>query len=326
MKLKWLPGLLAAVMLVSAACGPALQTTPTSPAQGAAVSAYSIRVTVSGPDGQAISWARAVLNQAGSDIPRKADEAGQMAWDNLPSPAATLSVFAQGYSAQHQPLSLVQGANTLAVVLQLDPLQVNPAKACSASEKLLYIEDFEDGQAQDFDNLVKPKWRLANLPERGIVLVVDSPGGNAKSMSISEYGNAVWKFDLRASRVMDLDMIWHFSETMEGSSAGQSRYAVVLQPGKTLELNFARPGENGVLGQTAAPAFAPGEWHSLAIASYKGSLAVWLDGAPALSAEQENSIEKGKFGFQVNPATQGEISFDNLVVCGLSAPYAPAAP
>ena len=64
-------------------------------------------------------------------------------------PSGNLQVSAPGYHAASQPVTLERGPNELAVVLQRDPLGLAAADACAPDEKLLYIEDFQDGEAQD---------------------------------------------------------------------------------------------------------------------------------------------------------------------------------
>ncbi len=330
MKKKFLPSILILIILAASACSsyapeatPASNAGGTSNPAGSALAAYGVKVKVTNQDGQPITWANAVVNVSGNDLSKRTDSAGQAAWSDLTGASGTISIFAQGYKTAHQALNLGQGSNELVVVMDTDPFQVDPAKACLPGEKMVYVEDFEDGQAQDFEDLVKPKWKLVNLPERGIVLNVNSPGGNAKTMVNAEFGNAVWQFALKASGPINVDINWHYSEVTEGSSAGLSRDYIVFQPGNKFELNFSRPGESGVLAESEAPGLEPDSWHNFAIADYKGAISVWLDGKMAMSANHDNPIEKGKFGFQINPATQAEIWFDNLIVCGLSAPYSP---
>lgn len=299
----------------------ASEVNPTSPAPTQAL--FELTVTVNSEDGNPVPWAAGSIKISGKELPGKANNTGQLVWEGLSGTDGQLIVSAQGYTSLQQPLSLVAGANKLSVVLKTDSYQLNPAKACQTGEKIIYVEDFEDGQAQDLDNIAAPKWNLISLEDFGLVMNVNSPGSNTNTLIKSEYGNAVWQFEIMTSGGVDMNFNWHVLETSEGANTGLSRYYVSFKPGVELNLGVERPGVNTQLAESKAPDFEKGTWHTIAIAYYKGVISVWVDGQKAIDTTHDTPIEKGRFGFQINSATEGEIWLDNLIVCGLKEPYAP---
>ena len=319
-----------ALILMLTACGsspaktdtaPVSEVVPTSSAPTQAL--FGLTVTVKSQDGNPIPWAAGSIQISGKDVSGKANNTGQLVWENLSGADGQLNVSAQGYTSSQQPLSLAAGANNLSVALELDSYQLNPAKVCQTGEKIIYVEDFEDGQAQDLDNIAAPKWNLISLEDLGLVMNVNSPGSNANTLIKSEFGNAVWQFEIMTSGVVDMNFNWHVLETTEGANTGLSRYYVSFKPGVELNLGVERPGLNTQLAESKAPDFEKGTWHTVAIAYYKGAISVWMDGQKAIDTTHDAPIEKGRFGFQINSATEGEIWLDNLIVCGLKEPYAP---
>jgi hypothetical protein len=327
MKKNLILSMIVAVVFTLASCGsPSTMGTPTSiptiaTTETASVS-YDLNVTVTDQSGNPISWATGIVQVSGNTLSKEADAGGRLTWQNMSKAGDSISISAQGYMPVQQPLSLVQGSNELSIVLEADPTQLNPGKICQPGQKVLYVEDFEDGKAQDLENVLEPKWSFVSADGHGTVLKVDAPGGNASTMSQTEYGNAVWLFDLSTTGMIDVNFNWHYFETMEGGNAGLSRYFVVYKPGETFTLNYQRPGEgNNKMAESDSPVFEPDSWHALAIAYFNGSLSVWLDGQQAMSANQDVPIQKGALGIQINSSTQAPIELDNFVVCELTAPF-----
>lgn len=68
-------------------------------------------------------------------------------------------------------------------------------------------------------------------------------------------------------------------------------------------------------------------WQQVAIAYYDGAVDVWVDGILFLGANDPEPIESGSIALEIPPnGTPTSVSFDNMVVCSLSAPYAPPPP
>jgi hypothetical protein len=320
------------LILVLAACSPSAsnggnssEPTATSvPAISTSIP-YDLTVKVTDQNGTPITWATGIVMVSGNNESKEATESGQLVWKNMEAPAESVSVSAQGYKPIQQALSMELGQNEVSIVLEADPAQLNPGKICQPGQKVLYVEDFEDGQAQDLDNIEAPKWSFAQAEDHGTVLEVNSPGGNASTTNWMDFGNAVWMFDLSTSGMIDIDINWHIYETPEGANNGIARYFVVYKPGELFELDYLRPGDSQKLAEAESPIFQADTWHTFAIAYFNGALSVWVDGQQAMSAVQDIPIEKGKLGIKINSGTQAEIQFDNFVVCGLNEAYAAPA-
>ena len=163
MKKNLVLSLMAVFTLILATCGPS--ATPGSPTTvgSAATPApveptaapYELSVKVTNQDGDPITWATGIFQDLRNEVPMTTDSTGQMVWDNLSNSSGPLKVSAQGYIPTQQSLSLEPGSNTLSIVLEKDPNQLDPGKVCLPDQKILYVEDFEDGLAQDLDGLAR---------------------------------------------------------------------------------------------------------------------------------------------------------------------------
>jgi hypothetical protein len=80
--------------------------------------------------------------------------AGVLVLNDLPTGVVSLAVSAPGYLPLEQGLIIEKGepAN-LTLALERDTLGLDPVDACASGEELLYIEDFNDGQAQGWRNI-----------------------------------------------------------------------------------------------------------------------------------------------------------------------------
>ncbi len=330
MKKNLLQSIILILILALTGCGPSavqegITTTPTGvPAQASPTAIpYDLTVTVTDQNGHPIPWAKGMVMSSGIAISNPANESGQIEWINMTNPGDTVSITAQGYSPALQNLTMSRGGNAVSVVLEADAHQLNPGTACQPGEKVLYLEDFEGKQAPDLENLQAPNWSFAQVEGRGTVLKVNAPGGNASFTGQTEFGNAVWMFDLSTNGKIDMDIDWHMIVTTEGSNAGLSRYYVEYKSGELFQLNYQKPGEGNTLAEAEPPVFEGDTWHSFAIATFNGTVSVWVDRNQAMSVVQDVPIEKGNLGIEINSGTQAEISFDNFVVCELNGAYTP---
>ena len=120
---------------------------------------YDLIVELTDADGNPITDGSVFLAEANSAFPAVVNERGQAIWNDLPGETATLTLTAQGYASTSQSTRLENGQNTVTIAMERDPKQILPTEACQPGEDPLYIEDFEDGQAQGWD------WAGQGLPE-----------------------------------------------------------------------------------------------------------------------------------------------------------------
>jgi hypothetical protein len=180
------------------------------------------------------------------------------------------------------------------------------------------MEDFEDGQAQGWGNLVRPVWSFGQVEGHGTVLTAYVPDGKGHAYyRQGDFGNSVWLLDLQAGGG-DLHLNWHFTE----STAGISRYLVVYKPGEHVQIHRHIPGAGGVLAERVAPAVPEGVWQRIAIAYFEGAVDVWIDGQLVLGVNDPEPLERGGLWLEINPSPVS-ISFDDIVVCSLNGPYQP---
>jgi len=272
---------------------------------------FDLEVTIEGEGGESIFYDAYVVATEHEEL--MADETGKAMLMNLPGPEVEVSVTAQGYSSHIEVMTLERGKNAKTVTLTVDPLQILPSEACQEGQKILYIEDFEDGFAQGWDGISRPKWEFEDVEGRGKVLtltVESTEGAGTPIEEGEEFGNIVWKWDT----FNDNDIFIHFHEKDE------QRYLIRFQPGgEGVQIFHVKNGEHQA---SAYRGFHEKEWISVAIAFYENSLEFWINDELYVALDDPDPIPSG--GLMMHFTQPGAVaSLDNMVICELTGPYAP---
>ena len=114
---------------------------------------YDLTVTVVDETGAPIAGASIVFPESGDGSPMQANDQGQYSWNNLRGEAVSLTVSAQGYVNAEQTATIQRGPNEVKVTLKRDPFAILPSEVCAPDQKILYVEDFQDGKSQGWQNI-----------------------------------------------------------------------------------------------------------------------------------------------------------------------------
>jgi hypothetical protein len=209
----------------------------------------------------------------------------------------------------------------MALVLQRDPLGLTLSDACAADEKLLYIEDFQSGEA--------PKWR------------VTTPGSDAWSVKALEDGNEVGSVSGIGITQVELpgfvfdNVVWRMKVMAAGSdgqslinlrhfrAGGDTRYVVQWGPTPRIGLlrtDAAEPEKVMAGGRFRAQA---GAWNYIEMSYYQGLVQVWVDGQKEAEFQDAAPLPPGTISIEghINADPNMAYYFDNMSVCELSAPF-----
>ncbi len=279
---------------------------------------YDLTVIVLDDKDNPINEANVILPESGDEQPVQTDLDGRVSWMDLPGETISLFTSSQGYAKLEQTSTIERGSNEIKLVMERDPFQILPAEACEPGQDLLYLEDFEDGDAQEWQDLERPKWSFGDDEINGKTLSLYNPDSGASTQYPAEFGNAVWSFDIKMNGLVDMHINWHFKE----SDDGLSRYLVAYKSNEHFQMHFIAPGTGYGLGEVSPPVFEEGTWYRFSFAYYDGKLDVWADNKLILGVDhKETLIETGGFGFMIEP--QEGLALDNVVVCGLNEPFQP---
>lgn len=273
---------------------------------------FDLEVTLEDESGNPITVAYVEVKELETDA-SAVDDTGNVEFLNLPGGEVALVISAQGYDPVEETVALERGMNTKSYSMQVDPLQIQPSEACQEGQKVLYIEDFEDGFAQGWDGISRPRWEFEDVEGRGKVLtfmVENTEGAGTPIEGGKEFGNIVWKWDT----FNDNDIFLNFHEKDE------QRYLIRFQPGgEGVQIFHVKNGEHQA---SAYRGFNEKEWISVAIAFYDNSLEFWINDELYLALDDPDPIPSG--GLMMHFTQPGAIaSLDNMVICELTEPYAP---
>ena len=136
-----------------------LPTATPTPTPTATPVPYDLTVSVVDEAGASIAGASITFPESGDGTPKQANDQGQYSWTNLAGEQVSLAVSAQGYLPTDQTTTLQRGPTEFKVTLKRDPFGLLPSAACAPAQKALYFEDFQDGQAQGWPNIIDGRGR-----------------------------------------------------------------------------------------------------------------------------------------------------------------------
>lgn len=328
-----------AMILFLAACGPspeeiatmtasAWTPTPIPPTATATPTPipYDMTVRVTDADGNPIAGANV---RVGDGDPILTDANGATSWTNLEPPDGPLNVAAQGYFASEQTFNLNRGPNEVVVVLERDPNGLLPSQACALSETPLYIEDFQDGSGQGWNEIeyFANGWQVGEFaPEPGnLVASNNNMEHHGHSMQGMMFSDAVWRlrFFVNGRRLLSFNWLQNYGVEIEGQQVDDARYQIVVDTDGIGIRRLTLPVMN--IGAASGRGSKADTWHTIEISTFQGRTEVWLDGQKNSGYTDPKPLPGGGIGLEFIPfdtAKPGTIVyFDNMSVCGLSAPF-----
>ena len=309
------------------------------------VTGYDLNLTVLDAEGNPVQYATGSVEELGSDADasQMSDANGSVTWSNLTEDTATLEISGPGYFPQSVTQTIEKGTPAeVSVTLEADENSLTVPQACHPNETLLYIEDFQDGIAQGWNQLMNsielniPGWRISPEPEveANTLLVAEYAGTqhtNQMRYDTQEFEDGVWRFWYKMFGDTHIIMSWHASDTpfeAAGQSFDNARYIIFTYAdgGGRLE-KHVQPSGADFIGVQAfgwqTGRNADNKWHLLEFLSYQGEVQVWRDGRRLGSWTDPQAIPSGYITIELDfwKDTGTMAYFDNFSVCGLSAPF-----
>jgi hypothetical protein len=293
---------------------------------------YDVSLVVTGEENAPIIGAYVVLEEVGDETGTQiTDEVGQAFWYNLPGETVSLSISSQGYFPLDMTESVDRGINQIMVALERDPHGLLPSEACAPGEKLLYIEDFQDGEAQGWQEIEfrAQGWDLGPHPDSPGDKVVLALGTTESWVNLQgfTFENAVARIQLMPEGLVTSGIRWYLVEEpyeFQGDTIEWSSYDVFFEldginihRGQSPRRSVQLLGSRKILRGSA--------WHNIEIITYDGKLEFWVDGARLLVYQDPRPLPGGALNLWVNQSTDDRsvVYFDDISVCELTAPYVP---
>ncbi len=345
MKKKTIFYFLIGFLLLSSSCGP-------SPEQSASMTAaawtptpaptltpvptpipYNATISVTDESGAPIAGAAIVFPEAGGGSdPVQADDQGKYSWTNLNGENMTLDVAAQGYLPAHQTGTIQRGPNEVSVTLQRDPFGILPSEACAPGQKALYLEDFQDGQAQGWSTIsagingdMPNGWSLIDENGNKILTHANAPSGTNDELQGSVFDNFVWHLKYKVTgKDADMFFIWRLSHEADNNKLYVTVVGAREKPWMVRFFNTPA-GPNPMNIAKSSITLKEGQWYNFDVAYFDGTHQVWLDGKKIMEYQDPQPYPAGMMGFQTG-LDQSKISqffVDDLRVCELTAAYEP---
>ncbi|MBI5351578.1 MAG: hypothetical protein HZB50_02960 [Chloroflexi bacterium] len=288
-----------------------------------------LQLTVFDENGMPIEGADILFPESRYEKPVQTDGQGKHNWKNLPSNMATLIVSAQGYFLANQQANLRRGPNEVEIVLMRDPFGLLPSDGCGVEGKLLYMEDFQDTEAQEWGN-VPINWSILNEDGNNILSIFAvsdmPPYSGAELAEYYKFDNFVWHSKLKIVG-SDTNIFFDYRVTHPDKD---TRYRMTVSFGAKDKTSIARFWDTATsthvnnFGINGA-SLKSGKWYDISIANFNGLHQVWYDGKEQIQYQEMQPYPAGSIAIEplLEAGSTTQFFLDDLVVCELSAPYSP---
>jgi len=331
------------LLLLLSGCGPSAEQiatmtasawTPTPPPTATPTPLpYDLTVTVVDEAGMPIPGASVVFPESGDGNPVQVNDQGQYSWNNLNGEAVSLTVSAQGYLNAEQTAVIQRGPNEVKVTLKRDPFGLLPSEACAPDQKILYVEDFQDGQAQDWQMIsasvrgdMPIGWSIIDEGGNKILKLANAPSPGNDELQNHTFDNFIWraKFKIVGSDA-DMFFMWRITHAEQLTK----RMAVVFgRDAKPWMVRFLDSPTGPMAINTAqnGAKLNSDQWYDIAITYFNGVHQVWYGGKDQLKYEDPQPYPAGAIGLETHleSGKTTQLFFDNFAVCELTAPYQPS--
>lgn len=294
---------------------------------------YDLSVIVTGVDDTPLVGAAVQIAEIeGMDSIQLADEVGQVFWYDIPGESINLAVSAQGYYPSDVSKVIERGVTQLTINLDRDPHGLLPDEVCAPGQKVLYIEDFQDGEAQGWSEEIKFRtmgWDIIPHPDSqgNLVLVNNNNSGAGAALENVPFGSFVWHLQFMTDGNQIIRLEWHqkYDYTDETGYVENSAYWVRYEQPNTVVIDRQK-GESdvGLFGLTPF-SIRRGVWQTVDISTFEGRVEFWMNDRVLVSYKDPDPLPAGDISIGLDEVIADEqvLYFDNLVVCELTEPYAP---
>ena len=295
---------------------------------------YDLSALVTGEEGAPLVGASVALAEIGQEaVTQTTDDDGQAFWYDLQGDRVNLSISAPGYFPLVKTETIERGINEVTIALDRDPHALLPSEACAPDERLLYLEDFQDGEAQGWEAIEfrAQGWDVSPHPDSPGNMVVLKPGATGASGAESlDYPlqNAVWRVRFSFHRRPLIAFQWPISGGYEvdGDNVEFSTYGLEVHPlgGFILVERIQSPISIFNLlnvGRT----LTRDVWHTVEISTFEGLMEIWIDAKRLMTYQDPKPLPGGKLSLEVGESTDAEAVayFDDISICELTAPFVP---
>jgi len=212
-----------------------------------------------------------------------------------------------------------------------DPFVISSQMACLPGEIQIYQEDFQTYKIQEWPELyyLAQGWKIIPHPLSPENMVVHHTGDQDATAILKtvDFENAVWRIWVMKSGQGTAFLNWSSTNLSDGSEVAFSAYQ--------MEINYGGQNRSGngiyrVNWPTSHVSLGNKEiqvedntWVLYEVINYQDQFEIRVDHTPLFSYQDPYPLPNGKVGFEVWSTTDKDfkIYFDNVSICGLTAPY-----
>ncbi|MHC1785421.1 MAG: carboxypeptidase-like regulatory domain-containing protein [Anaerolineaceae bacterium] len=308
-----------AILAGMVACSPPATPEPTPLPPTATPVIYNFALTVNNSEAAPVANAAVKVNGE----PLVTDTEGTLKVAGLTTPSVVIEITASGYKVLSKEQSLTPGDNTAELTLEEDPAGLLVENACNPDEKLLYIDDFQDREAEGWDQVESggPSWLVeedpANPENFAIAARKDTTWSWLGARDDHKFNNAVWRIKFKLVGKGNMQLNFRFVE----SSSENNRYIIAAGNGGLSLGRLDQSNQHLDLGH--AELSNMDRWHLLEFGYFDDQVTVLLDGKEKFSWKDPNPWQGGTVNLEPWAEEDSVFYYDDISVCELSAPVQP---
>jgi len=239
---------------------------------------------------------------------------GMVTWSGLPDGTISVSVTSQGYFPGTLESQIERGSNELVLQLDLDPNGLLPTQACGPGETLLYVDDFQDGMAQEWPEIEfnATGWSVGDIGDGNFAIVAEE-SATQTNFARPQFADAVWRLRFFHDGPANPSLSWLTSGRGPGYQVGL--ISIFGNSGVTRWIDDSIVG----IRDFKTSNVETGRWYFLEISTFEGTINVWLDGESQMD-EYPDPAPWGYGGMAIEPWMDpgSMVYFDDFSVCQLS--------
>jgi len=213
----------------------------------------------------------------------------------------------------------------------VDTYSISPDEACLPGEELLYLEDFQDGQAQGWQEIEyqAQDWEIINDPDTpgNLILTRPSTYEGYSDLRGHEFDNAVWRLKIMHPAETISTFTWKWQDQYYALKKGTvdfSGYPIWIHfPG--VHVNRIEEPYSDIALRWEHNTLRLNTWHKFEISTFEGKYEVWIDGISFVEYQDLTPLPPGRLvigvGMEGEPENHTRVYFDDFIVCGLSDPF-----
>ena len=241
---------------------------------------------------------------------------GSSEWNTIPYEAVNLTIFAQGYKPLIKEIALQPGKNDLSYTLERDPHGKLTDDFLENEEKLIFYEDFQDGEAIFLNE--EGSWQITEAQDDPENIILDA-NQEAERFRVL----MMWVDPLSPLFIVEYSFRWidiaytERSDYYQGLSFGKYQLTahITSQARQGFHLWDFNENAKSLIAYSTYKNFENNIWYRVRVEGYDDQLTFYLNDEPIGNIQVSNDFFPEDNNFISISAAEGtHVQYDDLLI------------